>query len=473
MAFNVTLYTFSKRKNSTSKPTGGTVFSGLMREPCGVIRPSVSFEFAAGVNPSAYNYAYIPDFGRYYFIREWTSTGRLWACSMEVDALASWADEIGAQSLYVTRSSKKKNGNISDGLYPILSDYTINKYEIASSYATRIESGWFVVGIINSDADAVGAVSYYVFTPAQFSSFKQSLMTSSTWTGVSDITEELLKTLFNPFQYIASCKWFPYQPPMGADVSSLPFGWWSFSVNCHELSSIVQYQKRRIEIASEYIPKHPQAGSRGDYLNNEPFSEYNLAYSPYGLIRLPGWINIDNTDLIISETIDFITGNSTLLVYATNAAEQKNVAAEVAAPIAIDVQIAQTNVDFTPALKSLGGAIASAASLDFRGALADAASGIASAVCAAPTVQTGGRNGGFSDLVIYDAYITLHCKFYHVADNSNRLLGAPLCEDVTLSTIPGYIEVLSPHINIACTAEETEMIEAYMQSGFFLDSGVD
>ena len=181
----------------------------------------------------------------------------------------------------------------------------------------------------------------------------------------------------------------------------------------------MQYQRRRNEIASGYIPKHPQAANRGDYLNNEPFSEYDLAYSPYGLIRLPGWINIDSSDLILFETIDFITGNSTLIVYATNAAEQQHVAAEVAAPIAIDVQIAQTNVDFTSALQSLGSAAASAVRLDFRGALADAASGIASAICAAPTVQTGGRNGGFSDLVIYDAYITLHCKFYHVADNSN------------------------------------------------------
>lgn len=473
MAFDVTLYTFSKRKNSTSKPTDGTTFSGLMREPCGVIRPSVSFEFPAGVNPSAYNYAYIPDFGRYYFINEWTSAGRLWVCSMEVDALASWADEIGNQNLYVIRSSYRKNGNISDGMYPILSDYTISKYQYASSYSTRIGSGWFVVGIINSDANAVGAVSYYVFTPEEFSNFKQNLMTTSTWTGVSDITEELLKTLFNPFQYIASCKWFPYQPPMGAEITSLPFGWWSFSVNCHELSKIVQYEKRRKEIYSESIPKHPQAASRGDYLNNEPFSEYDLAYSPYGLIRLPGWINIDSSDLILHETIDFITGNSTLIVYASNAAEQQHVAAEVAAPIAIDVQIAQTNSDFIPVLKSLGGAVASAARLDFRGALADAKSGIVSATRAMPTVQTSGSNGGFADLVIYDAYITLHCKFYNVANNSNRLLGSPLCEDVKLSTIPGYIEVLSPHINIACTAEETEMIEAYMQSGFYLDSGVD
>lgn len=471
MAFDVTLYTFSKRKNSTSKPTGGSNFSGLMREPCGVIRPTVSFEFAAGANPSAYNYAYIPNFGRYYFIREWTSVGRLWVCSMEVDALASWADEIGEQSLYVTRSSAQKDGRITDGLFPILTKYTIDKYQYASDYSSRMGSGWFVVGIINSDNDAVGAVSYYVFTPAQFSTFKQALMTTSTWTGVSDITEELLKTLFNPFQYIASCKWFPYEPPVGNTITSLPFGWWSFAVSCRELSSVVQYSKRRKDIASKDIPKHPQA-SRGDYLNNAPFSDYELAYSPYGLIQLPGWINIGKSDLILSETIDYITGNSTLVVYATNAAENQQVAAEVSAPIAIDVQIAQTNVDFMPAVRSFSSAAASVASLDFKGAIADAASGIASAVTAAPTVQTSGRNGGFSDLVIYDAYITLHCKFYSVANSSNRLLGSPLCADIELKKIPGYIEVLSPHISIPCTSEETEMIEAYMQSGFYLDSGV-
>lgn len=224
---------------------------------------------------------------------------------------------------------------------------------------------------------------------------------------------------------------------------------------------------------SSEIPKHPQAAARGDYLNNEPFSEYELAYSPYGLIRLPGWVNIDGSNLILSETIDFITGNSTLVVYASNTAENQQVAAEVSAPIAIDVQIAQTNVDFTPALRSFGSAATSIASLDFKGAIADAASGIASAVTAAPTVQTSGRNGGFSDLVIYDAYITLHCKFYSVANNSNRLLGSPLCEDVKLKTIPGYIEALSPHVSIACTGEERQMIEAYMAGGFFLDSGVD
>lgn len=472
MAFNVTLYTFSKRNNSTAKPTEGSVFSGLLREPCGIIRPSVSFEFASGVNPSAYNYAYIPDFGRYYFVNEWTSAGRLWVCSMAVDALASWANEIGEQQLYVTRSSYRKNGNIADGLYPILSDYTLKKYQYASDYSTRIGSGWFVVGIINSDADAVGAVSYYVFTPTQFSSFKQSLMTTSTWTGVSDITEELLKTLFNPFQYIASCKWFPYEPPTGDTITSLPFGWWSFEVECRELSSIVQYSKRRREI-SDGFPKHPQADIRGDYLNNDPFSEYELAYAPYGLIKLPGWVNIDSSTLILIETIDFITGNSTLIVYATNAAENQQVAAEVAAPIAIDVQIAQTNVDYTPALQSFGSAVASAVTLDFKGAIADAASGIASAVTAAPTVQTSGKNGGFSDLALFDAYITLHCKFYSVANSSNRLLGSPLCEDVKIKTIPGYIEVLSPHVDIACTSEERQMIEEYMSRGFFFVSEGD
>lgn len=473
MAFDVTLYTFSKRKNSTAIPSGGSVFTGLMREPCGVIRPSVSFEFASGVNPSTYNYAYIPTFGRYYFVTEWTSVGRLWVCSMEVDALASWAEDIGNQYLYVARSANRKNGNIADGFYPILSDYSLAKCQFPSDYSSRIGSGWFVVGIINSDADAVGAVSYYVFTPPQFSAFKEALMTTSTWTGVADITEELLKTLFNPFQYIVSCKWFPYQPPLGNTISSLPFGWWTFKAACQELSPIVQYQWRRLEIQSADIPKHPQAAARGDYLNNEPFSEYELAYAPYGLVRLPGWINIDNSALIIREIIDFITGNSTLIVYASNTAEQQQVAAEVSAPIAIDIQIAQTSVDYASSIRSLGAAAANFARLDFKGALADAASGIASAVTSAPTVQTSGRNGGFSDLAVFDAYITLHCKFYKVADHANRLLGSPLCEDARIDTLPGYLEVLNPHVNIPCTRTEQDMIEAFMSSGFFFESGVD
>ena len=473
MAFDVTLYTFRKRKNSTAKPTGGTVFSGLMREPCGVIRPSVSFEFAAGVNPSAYNYAYIPDVGRYYFINEWTSVGRRWVCSMEVDALASWADEIGMKSMYITRSSRRKNGNIADGLYPIMSDYTLAKFQFASDYSSRIGSGWFVVGIINSDSDAVGAVSYYVFTPAQFSAFKRALMTTSTWTGVADITEELLKTLFNPFQYIVSCKWVPYQPPLGDSITTLPFGWWSFDVECKELSAVVQYQWRRNEIDSSYIPKHPQAGERGDYLTNEPFSEYELAYAPYGLIKLPGWINIDNSSLIVREIIDFITGNSTLIVYASNTAEQQQVAAEVSAPIAIDVQIAQTSIDFNSAIRSFGDAAVNVVKLDFKGAIADGASGIISAVTSAPTVQTSGRNGGFSDLAVFDTYITLHCKFYKVADNANRLLGSPLCEDARIDTLPGYLEILNPHIDIPSTRTEMDMIEAFMSGGFFFESGVD
>ena len=473
MAFEVRLYTFYKETNSTAKPTDGTVYSGLLREPCGIINPTVSFEFTAGFCPSAYNYAYIPAFGRYYFINDWTSTGRLWVCSMSVDALASWAAEIGLQHMYITRSSNRKNGNIADGLYPILSDYTLEKFQYASDYSSRIGSGWFVVGIINSDADAVGAVSYYVFTPAQFSAFKEALMTSSTWTGVADITEELLKTLFNPFQYIVSCKWFPYQPPLGEAIASLPFGWWSFDVECRELSAVVQYQWRRQDIDSVYIPKHPQAAARGDYLNNEPFSEYELAYAPYGLVKLPGWINIDNSALIVREIIDFITGNSTLIVYASNTAEQQQVAAEVSAPIAIDVQIAQTSVDYSTSLHSFGEAVAKAAKHDFKGAIANAGSGIISAVTSAPTVQTSGRNGGFSDLAVFDAYITLHCKFYKVGDNANRLLGSPLCEDARIDTLPGYIEVLNPHVDIPCTLAERDMIEGFMSSGFFFESGVD
>lgn len=467
MAFNVTLYTFSKRKNSTAKPTVGLVFSGLMREPCGVIRPSVSFEFAAGANPSAYNYAYIPDFGRYYFINEWTSVGRLWVCSMEVDALASWKTEIENSTQYVLRSSHEFNGNIADAFYPLKADYSLARNDAAIGYTTRIGSGWYVVGIINSDTSAVGAVSYYVFSPEQFNSFKGVLMSTPTWTSVEEITDELLKTLFNPFQYISSCKWFPRKPPVGETVQQLKFGWWELDVTCEKLSAGLQYERRQNEFYD--LPKHPQSAVRGDYLNTTPYSEYTLLYAPYGAVELPGWVGLDNSAIILDETIDYLTGIATLVVYASAQAELQEMAAYRTAKIAIDVQIAQLTTNYMPALQEIGSAAGALLERDIKGAVASAASGIVSAITAAPSVQTSGGNGGFSDLAIFNTYATIECKFTLAADDSLALHGRPLCAPRRLGDVPGFIMCAQAHFAAPATTQELDMINAYLDGGIFLE----
>lgn len=68
------------------------VFSGTLKEETSIISPVVLMELE---NPSSYNYAYIPEFGRYYFINDIVSVRKgLWRISMQVDVLESFKNYI-------------------------------------------------------------------------------------------------------------------------------------------------------------------------------------------------------------------------------------------------------------------------------------------------------------------------------------------------------------------------------------------
>lgn len=468
MAFDVTLYTFSKRKSSTAKPTGGTVFSGLMREPCGVIRPSISFEFAAGVNPSAYNYAYIPSFGRYYFINEWTSVGRLWVCSMEVDALASWQDEIGNQSLYVLRSSAAKNNDIIDLLYPAMtSPDIVSEYKDFDSWSYSFSAGSFVVGFISSTESGIGAVTYYGFTNAEFRVFCHSLLSTTEWLNpggdtITEISNDLLKALFNPFQYIASCIWLPFSVS-GTNVNSIPLGWnWGISANAKRMSGNMLYS----DYLDFTVPPHPDWETYGTYIHSAPFSEYVLSVPPFGTFPLDANIASQTEDISAEVDVDAVTGVGRLQIRGAG-----YTFADVTAQVGVPIQLAQSTLNInraTDAVASVAGGAIKGAVKDFTGAIADVASGVVSALSFAtsPLLISTGSNGSLAGF----GAAKMTGIFYHPTQKSNSLFGSPLCEKRTLSTIPGYIQIADPHVNIAATETERSTIESFMESGFFLEN---
>lgn len=98
---NITLCVNNSEKNKLSKSLSGmTVFSGSLKDETSVIAPVVMMEIE---NPTGFNYAYIPEFGRYYFIRDMVSvrTG-LWKISMQVDVLQSFQNYISGCSVILS-----------------------------------------------------------------------------------------------------------------------------------------------------------------------------------------------------------------------------------------------------------------------------------------------------------------------------------------------------------------------------------
>lgn len=111
---NLSLFVNNSEKNKLDKSLSGELkFNGKLREESSVVNPSIMI---LATNPSSYNYAYIPEFNRYYFITDMVSvrTG-LWEISMHVDVLMSFKDGIKNTSIILSDTETTGQTNYMSG----------------------------------------------------------------------------------------------------------------------------------------------------------------------------------------------------------------------------------------------------------------------------------------------------------------------------------------------------------------------
>ena len=108
------LYVNDSEKNKLDKSLSSELkLTGSLREQSSVVNPSIMIQTT---NPSNYNYAYIPEFKRYYFITDMVSvrTG-LWEISMHVDVLMSFKDSIKSTSIILSDTETTGQTNYISG----------------------------------------------------------------------------------------------------------------------------------------------------------------------------------------------------------------------------------------------------------------------------------------------------------------------------------------------------------------------
>lgn len=471
---DLTLYTFSKRRNSTARPSGGATYSGALREPCDTLAPSIGLDLGQASNPAAYNYAYVSDFGRYYWISSWTWESGLWWCNLTVDVLASWKTQIGSSSNYVLRCTGRWNGDIVDNMYPATGYHTSQSVDIAQSFG-----GCYVVGVVAGAAGVNGAISFLQFSPAEFAAFATSLLSTIEWTGADfqsqgslsedGLTEVTFKALFNPAQYIQSCKWMPFAPVQPSSLSSTPLGWWTVdNATCHPVSV-----RRYTQVYSVTLPQHPQASTRGNYLNLEPFTRYTLKIQPFGNFVIDTSRVARSHSIEIYIEADIESGIGILEIFSGDGAtsSDKDLLIYAEKKIGVDIALAQQSQDIFSAASSLitgGAAMAqSALALNPVGIIEGGSGGIMNAISAfTPRVQVLGSSSGFAS---YDGTSYLTADFNAVVDEDPAQLGKPLCQVAQLSTLPGYQLIASPDVLAPCTHRELTEITDFLASGYFFE----
>ena len=98
----IRLFKLNKRNNSTKRPSGsGDSYNCYLKDSTSVVDPSVIMEYRDHTSYYDYNYAYIPDFDRYYYISDIISSGKTWELTLVTDVLATYKDEIGNSNMYV------------------------------------------------------------------------------------------------------------------------------------------------------------------------------------------------------------------------------------------------------------------------------------------------------------------------------------------------------------------------------------
>jgi len=242
------------------------------------------------------------------------------------------------------------------------------------------------------------------------------------------------------------------------------------------------------------IPRHPQTGARGWYLNLSPWAIYTLRAYPFGTIDIDSEALAHWNTLDLHIAIDCATGGAILNISVNGL---NNPIRTIEAQFGVTIPTASLQVDYRSlAGGGKGGLIAAGASLAGKvaegsgkwydnvienaknfvasvksegiSAVKNVAADVASAaVAATTTVEITGQQSCASGFLTQP--YTLAARFLPIAPEDFEHHGRPLMQYRQLLSLSGFIQCSSADIKINCTDRERDSISAFLRGGFYLE----
>lgn len=479
---NVTFYTISKRRNSTKQPTGsGASYTCLLKEATTTSRPQIAIKWDGNSgSPAAYNYAYISEFGRYYWVNSWAYVDRQWIASCSVDVLATYKTDIGNSSKYVLRAYSAFDAYAPDNKYTPLEPPLIQTFAMSGfAWATDFAYGRFVIGVIGAgNTFAAGGVGYYVVDSSGLQGLIDACFTKSmqVWTSTQTLGnnigevlnrygENLEKSLANPVQFINSICWVPFIPSTSG-TATIKLGNIDSGVSGACLSS---------PIHTDTFTASCNQWNSGIYAwpNLEPFCRFTLHCPPFSDMEIPAEYLLPST--LGSQNVGSITGS--IYTDVTNGLsiiqvrKGYSVVASSSAQLGVMINLAGSSVDYAGQIKAAAAAVPSGIGsfLNPAGAIAGVTSGIVGfAEASMPKARSGGYSGGMGAIKASDERGLIQ-YLYPVPELDEAEVGIPLMKTKTLSTLSGYVLCADGEVSCNATEEEHRELTAFLTGGFFYE----
>lgn len=468
-----TLYIFSKKENSTAIPSDSTrheTFNIQLKEPSSILNPTI---ILSGAHIS-YNYAYIPQYTRYYFVTEQTIlTGERTQLTLACDELASWRNAIQNYAAFIERSSNAALYNTQ-----IIDPYLSTKQKVTYSAETSSQlsggfdttTGFYVLRTIGSGSvQSLTGITSYCLTGAQLISVFSYMFTSDNFSDV--LNDEVVKTFFNPFQYVVDLKWIPFDYTTFTatliNQDTVRFGWWDSGVTAYVIDA--SFAGVRFYCPQITLPSNPYTDFRAF---DDRFSSYSLYLPALGIVH-PGALAVQN-GLCCTYELDITTGMCEIHLYTgaltdSGSTQSGSLIASYKTQISVPIQLGQiTEGTAATAVKGIAGTISAGLRGDVAGII-DSVSSISQ-----PDADMTGSQG--ERYILYrNNTIKMMLDTFDSCSFPTQWAGRPaFTGPIPLGQVlqqfgGGYVKCGGASVLLAGLQPEIDAVNNYLNTGFYLE----
>lgn len=444
----IILFHFSKRKNSTKRPTGqGTTVPCLLKSNTAFQNPVFKLKLSLDI---ALQFNYLKWADHYYFINSTVSlNNEMVEISASEDVLATYRTEISNYTCFIDRSAKQTT-LANDSMYIPTNDW-VSQSTIVGQPINIFVNGYARNYLLRT-ISVEGINTYYV-TGSQLDELMEFMYT---YGSIPDVIESALtRLLFNPFQYIVDLKWLPFRLSSFLNIAdNIKLGYWDSNVTAALINDTTCTFSYDLSLGNPL------------YADSD-FRYYNPAFSKYS-VKLPfvGVIPVNPTkthkgQLKATYNFDAVSGMAD--VWLTSGSDEY---AHFQCQLAVPLQIgyATTNIgQFTTSLIDVGTSLASGNPI---GAITNTVGAFQSVTSPEPNmVGTVGNIGSILNNMDANS-ICYACTSIDPDGTSEGYVDGTIR---SISALSGFVKCRNASIQIAGFEGDQEQVNSYLNNGFYFE----
>ena len=465
---NVQFYTHKKRNNSLKLPTDGVTIACALKDNCSVTSPVLELKTEGY---PAYNYAYIPDFARYYYVNDWVYYRGVWSCTLSVDVLTSWRSSILGTTAFVEYSSSNYSMDYTDNRVMPTQEKEITVSETPVELSPFNANGCYILSVISTDANGYnGACAVYALTQSQLAEFSAKITANSFLDG---IWEGIKNSFNNPFEAIVSCRWIPFSvDSLSGTVKNILITYADTEAQGKLLTSNFKGQSVTMKL--------PRLGTDASFLDVSPFVSATL-YLPFvGTVELDLDAYYKSNTFSVDMNCDVVTGDIVYTVGSNFNAFTSTYSGNCSTQIPLSNN-GPDSIGMVAGSSGIIGGIVSAVTgiatknpaLIATGIGSMGMGGLGTIKSAEVHTQTNGaissRIG--SKIALTIKAVVMRSKVLESVHGAGRIaaIGLPCYKTLKLSTLSGYCQCSGASVSAPATDTELSTINELVNSGIYIE----